>query len=635
MQRLRPNRFEWTHPTWHGLLGDFGKPIIPLWWAESLPLIGFETFYEKRGKSLVRNRAARQEVSDPVLSIIGISIDFKRTFESLGSKIESNRDDFLDASIGNSFEFLDSRLLGQHLPILRSYEAKFDALALGDFRVSEISGIPIQYFREHGFDWHEIADLSMILSHGLGNIFGILASFELIRDQNLDDCARDIVSELWLRDGARLEDDRLDAIRRRMGIGCEAETLDSVGQRIKVTRERIRQIEKRFAPYYSMRRWPISSPMKLVAKQIVETDSVDVFDDLLDRGLVDGNVQWDTYMFQRLLRAYGQNDIADSIEKVGAPIELDAETVRRIRKHRNRIGFIDLRTFVNNDGNLEDPEIVYKYVEGIYTHTYRSGDIALATDSRGSQAQSAVQKQFAVCPEISGTELLEGIDRVSRNRGYGVLPPTSVVLDLLKQSETIKEVRPGIYSGSAAVIEGDLKEFLVREVKNSPGGVANQPELFRRAVSEGFNIQSLIVYLTYEPMVRKFEGGLIRLAGSNPTKEAIDNARRAGELQTETGSVSFMPEGDGTINVLCILGTNNLNSGVLSPPASLRAILDSEGYSIKCCPESSFGGRLSLSSSTWYGFTPLFNHLRHKHDITDGDAISFSLKHGRMQITSW
>ena len=375
--------------------------------------------------------------------------------------------------------------------------------------------------------------------------------------------------------------------------------------------------------------------MRFVFEEIVESESLDIFDNLLEVGLVDGNIQWDTYMFQRLLRAYGQNEMADSLEKVGAPIELVPETVWRIRKHRNQIGFVDLRTFVNNEGNLEDPEIVYEYVERIYTHTYRSGDVALAADSRGSQAQSAVQKQFAVCAEISGTELVEGIDRVRRNRGYGVLPPISVVLDLLKQAETIEEVRPGIYTGRAAVIEGDLKEFLVNEVKSSPGGVANQPELFRSAVSAGFNIQSLILYLTYEPMIRKFEGGLIRLAGSNPTREAIDNARRAGELQTETGSVSFTIEGDGSINVLCILGTNNLNSGVLSPPASLRAILDPEGYSITCCPESTFGGRLSMSSSTWYGFTPLFNHLRHKHDITDGDAISFSLRQGEMNITSW
>jgi hypothetical protein len=230
---------------------------------------------------------------------------------------------------------------------------------------------------------------------------------------------------------------------------------------------------------------------------------------------------------------------------------------------------------------------------------------------------------------------VEGIDRVSRNRKYGPLPPTPVVLDLLVKAGTIAEVKPGLFTGSGKEIEGELKKFLVEAIKNSPGGVANQPELFRQAVLEGFNTSSLVLYLTYDPMIRKFNNGLIRLAGSKPTQQAIEDARKAAELQTEKGSVSFLATNRGQINVLCILGTVNLNSGVLSPPSSLRDILDPEGYSILCCDDSNFDGQLKLSGSLWYGFQPLFNHIRHEHGIKDGEPLSFTLNNGEMKVTSW
>jgi hypothetical protein len=72
-----------------------------------------------------------------------------------------------------------------------------------------------------------------------------------------------------------------------------------------------------------------------------------------------------------------------------------------------------------------------------------------------------------VCSEISGEELVEGIDRVSRNRGYGNLPPTPIILDLLQQAGTIKQTRPGYFTGNAGEIDSPLKIFIVNAIKDS------------------------------------------------------------------------------------------------------------------------------------------------------------------------
>jgi hypothetical protein len=631
----RQSKDNWTYPTWQGLLGDFGKPIVPLWWAEALPDVGFTTYFKKRGEHLVRTRKVRQEVIEPILATVGVTVNWERTLEGLGNNIENQRNDFLDASIGDPTHALNTKLIGSDLPLHIEYVEKFEKLGLGSSSLSEISGIPIQHFLDNSFKWIEVVDIAYMLNHGVGHIFGLLASHESNPSRSLEEAAKNAVDELWLRDGGSFDDQRMDGLRRRFGIGCEVETLDEIGKRIGVTRERVRQIEGRLTPFYAQRRWPIGDSIQRVIDEISKSNSSDVFDDLFDIGISDGSVDWNRPMFERLLLAYGQRELLESIKGIGEPLEIDSEFGRNFRKHRNPIGFVDLRTFVNDNGQLEDPDTVFRYVEQIYSNSWRSGNYALAADARGTQAQNAVEKQFAVCNEISGTELVEGIDRVSRNRKYGPLPPTPVVLDLLVKAGTIAEVKPGLFTGSGKEIEGELKKFLVEAIKNSPGGVANQPELFRQAVLEGFNTSSLVLYLTYDPMIRKFNNGLIRLAGSKPTQQAIEDARKAAELQTEKGSVSFLATNRGQINVLCILGTVNLNSGVLSPPTSLRDILDPEGYSILCCDDSNFDGQLKLSGSLWYGFQPLFNHIRHKHGIKDGEPLSFTLNNGEMKVTSW
>jgi hypothetical protein len=566
---------------------------------------------------------------------MGVQMNWEKTFASIAVNIEHRRNDFLDASIGDPGHVTRSSLFGSDLPLHTSYVEKFSQLGLDDFSIAEVSAIPIQYFLENEFSWREVADLSYILNHGVGHIFGLLAAHEQYPFQNLEEAAKNIVDELWQRDGGRLDYQRLEIITHRLGIGSQIETLDAIGSRLGVTRERVRQIESRFTHFYAERRWPISSSMQEVIEGIINSDSSEILASLIDLDLSDGSVDWDRLMFVRLLTAYGRSDLIRSIEGLGELLPLDSELTSEVRRHRNPIGFMDLRTFVNKSGELEDPEKVFKYAQQTYKYVFRSGDFALAGDARGTQAQGAIEKQFAVCSEISGQELIDGIDRVRRNRGYLPLPPTNVTLDLLKQAGAIHETRSGFYSGASAEIEGDLKLFLVNTIKNSPGGVVSQPELFRRAVTEGFNTSSLVLYLTYEPMIRKFEGGLIRLAGATPSLDSIEDAKRAAILQTEKGSLDFTVSKGGSILVTCALGTANLNSGVLSPSSALRAILDGDGYEIDCCDNSNFNGRINLSSTSWYGFQPLFNHMRHEHEISDGDVISFSLENGMMKISSW
>jgi len=635
MRLSRRSKDTWTQPTWQGLLGDFGKPIIPLWWAESLPQIQFTTYFVKKRDHDHRTCSLREEVQDPLLSTPGISINWEKTFTSIAINVEHHRDDFLDASIGDPSHIIGSSLLGSDLPLQISYVEKFAQIGLEDYSISEISAIPIQHFLENDFSWLEVADLSYVLSHGIGHIFGLLSSHEMNPIQNLEESATNIVDELWLRDGGRLDEQRLEIIKHRFGIGSRIETLDAIGSRLGVTRERVRQIESRFTKYYAERRWPISSSMKEVIEDIIDNDSSEILENVVDLDLSNGSIDWDRIMFVNLLQAYGRFDLINSISGLGEMLDLNSELVSAIRKHRSPIGFFDLRTFENDSGEFEHPDKVFKYVQQVYGNPVRSGDVALVGDARGTQAQGAVEKQFAVCSEISGHELVEGIDRVRRNRGYVPLPPASTVIDLLKQAGSILETKPGFYTGAAAEIDGDLKLFLVNAIRDSPGGVISQPELFRLAVSEGFNTSSLVLYLTYDPMIRKFEGGLIRLVGTIPSAESIEDAKRAGQLQTEKGTIDFTVGKNGSILVTCALGTTNLNSGVLSPSAALRAILDKDGYDIYCCSESNFNGRIKLSATLWYGFQPMFNHMRHDHSVVDGDVVSFVLSNGELRISSW
>ena len=106
MRHSRPSRSSWTYPYWHGLLGDFGKPLVPLWWAESLGNISSTYHYRKRNKVNASTRSLRSEIENPLLATVGVHVDFEQTFASLGEQIAYLRNDFLDAAIGNSNNFL-------------------------------------------------------------------------------------------------------------------------------------------------------------------------------------------------------------------------------------------------------------------------------------------------------------------------------------------------------------------------------------------------------------------------------------------------------------------------------------------------------------------------------------------------
>ncbi len=620
---------------WFGLLGDFGDPAVPWWWAKAIPgvQLTFSRNTKKKGTFSVK-RTLLDEVNSPrALHGMTLESQVQQLANSLGEQIERFRGDFTDAPLAAPSSVVGSRIKGSELPISVAYADLFDATGLGDLSVLDLSEIPIEYLLERGFDWYAVLDLSYILSHGLGHAIGYLAELQNDHVSTLEDSAQMMAEELWIRDGMRMSDDRAEAVQQRLGLGCRPLTLDQMGYAIGVTRERARQLEQRYLKYLGRRRWPLSPPLERVIAECLTSEDLAVLGNLESIGASDGSVAWNREMLIRLVNSFGYPEIAAKLEELDRPVKADLKLKKEIRAHRNKIGFMDLRTFKKPDGTLEDPDVLFKHARDIFSHSFREGPYALLGDSKGTQAENAVRKQFSICSEISSDELVEGIDRVRRNRGYADLPPKEVVVSLLEKAGAIVETKPGCYAGQGSEIEGDLKRYLVDFISSQPDGLASRADIFKDAVENGFSPASLTLYLTYDPLIRKVEGGLVRLVGSVPSQQAIESALIIRKTSNVKGQLSYEIRADGTVDIECLLGTSWLNSGVLNPSTPLRSILNPEGYSLFCCDSVTFSGTIKLSESFWYGFQPIFNHLRIDHDVVEGDMIRFELRKNQMRIT--
>jgi hypothetical protein len=410
--------------------------------------------------------------------------------------------------------------------------------------------------------------------------------------------------------------------QQRRSWGFPKHTLDEVGQQLQLTRERVRQVIAEIDEARPLVGGAMPDVVAEAGSAVVwEDDGEDISSVLAERGLA--STHWTKAGLIDLISVCGPAELAPKLDELRiegkTPKKLDDTVADAVRKARSGLGVLDLRTVSVNDSMLSSQDAL-EAVRQLYSTVVVVDDWVLCRTQRTSALENAAIQQLAISNCLSGPELYEGVSRTARNRKW-VAPPESVSLQLLEQVGLIVSTTAGFQLREhAPPLElGEIEQWLVQTLRGEDPHALPVEELLRRCREDGLKSSSLSVYMTYSALVRRRKG-LLLLVGTDPSDEEIAVLKRAAKAAEIPSDIRFSLHDRG-VELEIELGTGYITSGVMTAHRGLRVHIDDQPRSFHCCDRQSFSGKAKLSSSSWYGWSPLFQHWLADHSVEEGDVV--------------
>lgn len=417
---------------------------------------------------------------------------------------------------------------------------------------------------------------------------------------------------------------------QRMGWdGTGGKTLDSVGKKYGMTRERVRQICSKLENKIRLNRPPIKFARQAIeyvnqripcAASVIENE---IAERKISRGLfrIEGLINT-----SYLLGCEAQFDI----EKIGrkktrlaVPISLlgTPKIIRSVaQKHIEHWGagtISDIICKIETEYDIEIPEslavLILESMEGFCWLDQKSGWFWFVNNRR-NRLLNLIRKISSVAERLTLDELRSGIMRTHRMKGYS--PPKRVLKAICEQSNEFK-VQDDIVLGTPPlkweeVLEGTNEYDLVLALKTF-GPVLTRSDLEILCQNKGMNRSSFYVYLGYSPLIQRYSRGVYGLRGANVaasdikqlmTKVEIENQARAISVSQSKVLLDYGRTTEGKIWVIYRLSDNSIYSGVITTPGPMKKYLNVE-FPLYSTDGICMGALKSNQGSTW-GLGPFF-----------------------------
>lgn len=623
------------------LLGIPGAPLIPRNWVGGHPW-SVQLTYERIGDVRRLRRMSSVELALPgTTPADATESDLAQWARVLVPTVAAARPEWWTGSLDTDFPALSADLRVDDLPLLISTSRTLrDAGFSDDCRLIEVLETPRDVLAHGLASPLSLLDFEFTLSHWVAE----MALSPLVRvvseeDANLDSVARALIAEYLNLDGNRLGSEWIGALQQRLSWGAPKATLQELGDSLSLTRERVRQVLARVESRLGLRRWALPALLADIVESMEAASYARTPEVILSSGLTHDD-DWTTEEIASLIEWFGYPRIADGIRAKAEEARAAAsnpELVRALRKGRAITGIAQLTSIAYKDQLLTVTE-AEKGLKSIYSRVYVAGEWALAGDAKSGMMENAAGRQFGVTIRLSTSELIEGLDRVRRNRAAPALPPESALLDLLVQSGSIAPDGTEWTGPIIAPEAGSINSWLVSLLEGADGHVMHREVITRLAIEDGHNTSSTNVYLGYSPLVRSVEGGtgLIRLVGRYPTQQECEHARDVAAATRIPTQFDAESSADGqSLNLHLLLGSYLFTTGVLSPPPPVKQSWPAEGTRISCICTHRFEGRVSISGTgMMVGWGPLLVHLHLDHGVREGSELTFSVSDGVLQLSS-
>lgn len=423
-----------------------------------------------------------------------------------------------------------------------------------------------------------------------------------------------------------------DVMGRRWAIGsCEPWTLDRCGQAVSLTRERVRQIEKKAMWDNPVRCWGRPESLEDACRQLVDGGTGDVI-------IKSTGETWSRAEAVALLVEYGYpaGDLEEptTIESELREIGVHPYEVRQYAyQETERVGFVtavELRHHLLDKFPQIDEEFVGEVMSWLavmddlpYGYVYLEG-------SRGSRLKLVLERVLATLGPLQFDEAYEATKRGLRQReSRHVVPPRRVVEEFVHRSEDFW-LEDGVVGLVNPVVHelGEVEKWVHDTIMECTGQVIHRTELWDKARGIGVKNGTLNVYSSYSGYFKSVGRGCITVTGLSPSELMIDLASKralAIRVRTKRGKPVIKA---GTVSLEVQAGNDLLDAGTLNGNVELRKLLGGRRY--KVFGESQQYGHVIWSGSVLAGFSTVLQALK----VQPGDTImlTFSLKDSEVVV---
>ena len=466
----------------------------------------------------------------------------------------------------------------------------------------------------------------------LDNVFDELDSEEIDYVDEAKTVSDLVVAIIGIYSSYRELDDRsIDILLARIPALLEGKkTLDELGREYKVTRERIRQIER----YYVDLQLDLEKSENQLLNSLVvileNSKNENEFSAAVESEGLLGDSILTIEKLKALLEIVGVRDYLARVENVVSSWVQNSKTLNsladRVRNYRSKFGLLEISIFAQ-DQNVSERE-AFEAISAAYPRSIRVENLVLArTDRFDSAFESVIGKQLIVFHSLDVEEIFVGIERHSNYRNS---PLAGTHSELIKLIKIIAGENPNYETFQKNTLEETLlsatDKWFIEIFQSASSGYLHRNEIINAAIQEGKNTSSISVYLLFHPLLRAVGSGVFTLANLKPN---IDEVRRYAEVAKSTEdptNLSF--EFSGTRIVLNFVpNLNTISAGVLFPDSNLRSMVKDFTFDVYCeCGNLESLQQLRLRPpSFWTGFTAAIKHLFTFHHYSRGENIRISL----------
>ena len=458
---------------------------------------------------------------------------------------------------------------------------------------------------------------------------------ELELPDSIDDATdfEGLVSEIILvfNEYRRLDKRAMAILRGRVpAFLTSLRTLDDIGLEFSVSRERIRQIESK---YIGLQIDPFKTENSLL-NCFVETlemcASEEEFISVLTEVDLLGNETISITKLKAILWILGLENLIARVEAVETTwdAQLDAKDALSevAQKYRNKFGLIDLAVYTS-ETNTSDTQ-AFEAIKKAYPRSILKGKLVLARTHRLDTAfENAIGKQLKVFGNLDSEVLLVGIERQASYRQTILLGSTPDQVALIQEIagedpsyETYKE-------NTTQEPELSPTDIWFLEVfQDSPNGMLHRNELTSAALRDGKNLNSVSVFLLFNPLIRPVGSSVMALANVNFDPAFVKRYASIAIASEDKTHLDFEFSG---ANILLKIrpNLNTMTAGVLFPSSDLRAMVADTVFPVSCmCGLMESVQQLRLRPPNfWTGFTAAIKHAINEHEFKKGGELHILL----------
>ena len=448
---------------------------------------------------------------------------------------------------------------------------------------------------------------------------------DLIRKaSNIEDLTEAIINRLDA-EFPMSERDKAVVYARAGWLTSSPQTLDSIGRDYGLTRERIRQIAKKYETPELRIQGEIRFG-KLLSKVANEADSLNDFQKKAISAFLTSEEYLDIGQCQALMALFPESKdwtgFHDQMVNWDGQAEVYDQAVGQVSKFRSKMGFIDV-TFAANEMKLTREKTIEVIIQK-YPRSIIGGNLVLArTESIVSTFESSIYKQLLVFDNLPAIEILEGSQRHGAVRKDAMSGNEFDYIDVIHQLSGNPPSLDIFRQNQLYETElGESDKWFINIFNSSPSGLLHRVEITKLAIDARINLGSITAYCASTSFLRLHSNGVYSLVGKYVSKSEIST--HAELALAQESPVSFQLDFNGSNVVLTLKpNLNTYASGVLLPNREIKELFTDSVFSPDClCGPIDSKQLVKLSNDGfWTGFQSFFAHGLNTHRYTTNSTF--------------